>query len=67
VCPPWMGKPVVLCSLCRSLYSAIRESKKAADYGWGGDRGKENEVSVSAKRKGNFVRKRIRTTFVVWN
>ncbi len=59
--PALGGEACCLCSLCRSLYSAIRESKKAADYGWGGGRGKENEVSVSAKRKGNFVRRRIRT------
>jgi hypothetical protein len=44
------------------MYSAIRESGKAADYGWGGGRVKQNEVSVSTKRKGNFVRRRIKTT-----
>jgi hypothetical protein len=43
------------------MYSAKRESEKAADYGWGGDRGRENEVCISSKEKENFVRQRIRT------
>jgi hypothetical protein len=63
MCPPWVGKPVVLCSLCRSMYSAIRKSERLQIMdGEGEGTGDGKMKSVSSKEKENFVRQRIRTT-----